>query len=36
MAKYANYSIWGACLGTTNMVKWVVAEKILQNVGQMR
>ena len=35
-AKYTKYNIWGAYLGTTNMVKWGVPEKILQNVGQTR
>ena len=35
-AKYAKYGIWGAYLGTTNLVKLGIPEKILQNVSQTR
>ena len=33
-AKYAKYGIWGAYLGTTNMVKWGIPEKTLQSAVQ--
>ena len=32
--KYAKYGIWGTYLGTQNMVKRSVTEKILQNAVQ--
>ena len=35
MAKYDQICIFDAYLGTPNMVKWGVPEKILQNAVQM-